>query len=89
MDGSQKVPMAIIGKSQCPRAFNGKLNQLRLNYFSQKNAWMDKIVFMKWLKEVFHPFVQKLYGDDEEILLLLDNAPPHLGLSEFSFSFKI
>lgn len=75
--GTVKIKLMMIGKSMCPRAFVRRVNQLRVDYSNQKSAWMTKDLFMKWLSETFYPQVYEIYGD-RPILLLLDNAPPHL-----------
>jgi hypothetical protein len=42
MDGSEKIPLLVIGKSLNPRCFGKKNNRAKLpvNYKANKKAWM-------------------------------------------------
>lgn len=45
-DGTQKFPLAIIGKSRNQRCF--RRGSPLFPYFSQKNAWSETVMFRKW-----------------------------------------
>ena len=64
LTGTQKVELAIIGKSNKPMCFkNLEGKDKPIPYFSQKNAWSDKVTFEKWFKEVFLPHMRKHIPD--------------------------
>lgn len=49
-DGSEKLPVWVIGKSKNPRAFkNIKVSDLPCTYTYQTNAWINSFEFRKWL----------------------------------------
>lgn len=50
MDGSEKVPALVIGKSASPRCFKGK-RKLQVSYVSNRKAWMTREIFAQWLRE--------------------------------------
>ena len=61
-DGSEKLPLWIIGKYAKPRCFkNVNLNSLNCEYRANKRAWMTGVLFeeyvrqldKKWLEEKF------------------------------------
>lgn len=66
MDGSDKRPLLIIGKSSQPHCFRGVLT-LPIPYTSSSNARMTSNIFHKWLKE----------KQDWHIALTLDNCSVH------------
>ena len=76
--GTHRIPLLMIGKSKNPRCF--KNVKLPLIYTSQKNAWMNSDLFIKWFENNFIPEVKKFQQDSGKqgrVLLLLDNAPSH------------
>lgn len=79
--GSHRLPLLVIGKSKKPRAFkNIHLNALPVNYYAQKNAWMDQTIFSEWFHKMFVPEVKTHLAEKQlpqEALLLMDNAPTH------------
>jgi len=76
--GTHKMPLLLIGKSKNPCCF--KNVKIPLTYKSQKNAWMNADLFVKWFQ---HTFVLKVkqfqqnIGKEVKVLLLLDNTPSH------------
>ena len=51
---SEKLKPLIIGNPLNPRCFKDlkyDINSLGVHYFSNKTAWMTKIIFNKWLKK--------------------------------------
>ena len=48
MDGSDKCPLLIIGKSRNPRCSRG-VQQLPTPYTNSKSAWMTNAIFHNWL----------------------------------------
>ena len=72
MDGSDKRPLFIIGKSKEPRCFKG-IPQLPTPYAHSSNAWMTGTIFRKWLVE----FNKDMVKEDRHIALLVDNCSAH------------
>lgn len=79
--GSIKFPLVFIHKSKKPRCFKHiDMNDLPVDYYAQKNSWMDSAIFSQWFKEKFIPRCRKALkekGLAEKAILLLDNAPSH------------
>ena len=72
MDGSDKVPLLCIGKSQKPRSFRGHLT-LPTEYKANSKAWMTSDIFMEWLRKLD----RKMSLQRRKIPLLLDNCSAH------------
>lgn len=71
-DGSDKLPLWIIGKFSKPRCFkNINLASLNFKYNANKKAWMTIYLFEEWLKW----FDSKMEG--RKVLLIMDNCPAH------------
>ncbi|MGL6119375.1 MAG: transposase [Fusobacteriaceae bacterium] len=79
-DGSEKEKLTIIGKSKKPRCFQGFETSTVCNYISSKKAWLTSFDFKNWL----HAFNLKMQKQNRKIVLLIDNAPSHKIISEFS-----
>lgn len=78
LTGSDKIPIAAIGKSATPRCFKARLQtagKLPIKYFHQKKAWSDGPTFVAWFKEVFLPHIRR--RTNKKVLLILDNCGPH------------
>ncbi|XP_045464221.1 jerky protein homolog-like [Harmonia axyridis] len=77
--GTHKLKLAVIGKSKNPRAFKN-VKTLPVDYYNQKAAWMDRVIFKKWFFEKFIPQVGDYLQENNlppKAVLLLDNAPSH------------
>jgi len=73
VDGSDKLPFWIIGKSFRPRCFkNININNLDCKYHANKNAWMTHNVFKLWLTA----FDRRM--DGRKVILLFDNCSAHI-----------
>lgn len=72
MDGTEKLPLLVIGKSAKPRCFKG-VKTLPLQYSSSKKAWMNSHLFTNWIKDLDKNFRAK----KRKICLLLDNCRAH------------
>lgn len=85
MDGSEKVPLLVIGKSKKPRCF--KNAKIPVEYEANKKAWMTSKFNLKyfWLNfvlgDIFEQWLKrwdrKLGSDKRKILLLIDNCSAH------------
>jgi hypothetical protein len=62
----------MIGSSIKPRAFNG-VNPLPINYYNQKNAWINADIFNNILKK----FDKKMKKDNRNVVLYMDSCPAH------------
>ena len=54
--GTQRMPLLAIGKYQRPRCFKG-IKNFPIKEVSQKEAWIDEIIFKGWYQRVFLPDV--------------------------------
>uniref|UniRef100_A0A4W3J6G9 HTH CENPB-type domain-containing protein n=1 Tax=Callorhinchus milii TaxID=7868 RepID=A0A4W3J6G9_CALMI len=72
MDGSDKLPVYIIGKSMCPRAFR-QIPRLPLEYSTNSKAWMTSVLFEGWLKKLDGRIGQ----EKRKIAMILDNCSAH------------
>uniref|UniRef100_A0A8C8SB34 HTH CENPB-type domain-containing protein n=1 Tax=Pelusios castaneus TaxID=367368 RepID=A0A8C8SB34_9SAUR len=73
MDGSDKRPLVMIGKSKQPRCFPKDFSKLPLSYVSTANAWMTSEVFSTWLKA----WDRQLHAQRRKICLVVANCSAH------------
>jgi len=73
--GTEKLPIAIIGKSNAPLYFPGTGRTPPVPYFDQSNAWMDNTRFQQWLHRVFVPGT--VAERPRRVTLIMDNASSH------------
>ena len=75
VDGTNKLPPLLIGKSQNPRSFgNGGGAAHGLDYEGSGKGWMNNDIFGRWLHRV------DLYigsNTGRNILQLIDNSSAH------------
>ncbi len=69
-DGSEKLPLAIIGTAKIPRCF--RLGRPPVPYFSNKTAWSTSQTFQKWFNYVFLPQIRS--RTSKKVAFLVDNA---------------
>ncbi|XP_041359874.1 tigger transposable element-derived protein 4-like [Gigantopelta aegis] len=72
MDGSDKLPLLVIGKSAKPRCFKS-VKSLPTEYQSNKKAWMTGDMFTEWLNKLNKQMQQKR----RKIAMIVDNCPAH------------
>ena len=72
MDGTDKRPLLVIGKSKNPRCFRG-VQQLPTPYKNNSNAWMTGDIFQDWLVS----FEADMAKEDCNIVLVVDNCSAH------------
>lgn len=72
MDGSEKLPLLLIGKSARPHCFRNCKSK-PVEYRNNKKAWMTGVLFEEWLLNVDHHFRKKR----RTILLFIDNCSAH------------
>ncbi|KAH3740027.1 hypothetical protein DPMN_046722 [Dreissena polymorpha] len=51
MDGSDKLPLLVLGKSKAPICFKN-VKSLPVRYASIKRAWMTSSVFQEWVHKL-------------------------------------
>jgi len=76
MDGSQKLPLFIIGHAKNPRCFKN-VKSLPVEYTANKRAWMTKEIFEGWLKQLDRSFV----AERRKVAFVIDNCPAHGNVS--------
>ena len=76
-----KQPKDKVTIMACLRCFkNIDKKDLPVQYFNQRNAWMDSSIFNNWFHNSFVPFCQKALsekGRSQKAIFLLDNASSH------------
>lgn len=72
MDGSEKLPLLMIGKAVKPRCFKS-VKSLPVQYEANKKAWMTGELFENWLISLD----KKMYRANRNILLFIDNCTAH------------
>ena len=82
--GLIKLPLLFLHKSLNPRCFkNMDRNDLPVEYYAQKNSWMDS-----WFHEKFVPCCRKALGVRglTKRAILLDNAPSYRDVESLCYS---
>nr|XP_014095325.1 tigger transposable element-derived protein 6 [Bactrocera oleae]XP_014095331.1 tigger transposable element-derived protein 6 [Bactrocera oleae]XP_014095339.1 tigger transposable element-derived protein 6 [Bactrocera oleae]XP_014095347.1 tigger transposable element-derived protein 6 [Bactrocera oleae] len=70
----QKELLLVIGKAAIPRAFKHlSLNELPVDWKSNKTAWMTREIMTAWLTQLN----RKMRFQNRNIILFLDNAASH------------
>lgn len=73
MDGSDKRPLLVIGKSAKPRCFKGN-RSLPVKYMANTRAWMTRAIFGEWVQA----FDRDMGRQGRKVCLLLDNCSAHI-----------
>jgi len=79
MTGTDKKKLLVIGKHNNPRSFNG-INYLPVQYENNQKSWMTSSIFRKFL----HQWDKELFLTSKKALLLIDDCPVHLSLSNLT-----
>ena len=72
MDGSQKLPLYVIGKSKNPRCFK-QTKVLPCDYDGQPCAWITGDLFVAWVKK----WDRKFQEEKRKAALIVDNCRAH------------
>ena len=76
-NGSDKLPLFVIGKSKSPRCFkNINLDTIGCKYRNNSKSWMTQAIFNEWLKS----FDARMAG--RQVLLIMDNCSAHIPLAQ-------
>jgi len=76
-DGSDKLPILVIGKYAKPRVFKN-VKTLPLLYSANKKAWMTS---SEWEKYV-NCLEKKFKKESRHVVFIIDNAPSHLPIEK-------
>lgn len=79
MDGTEKLPLLVIGKSANPRCFKG-MDRKPLMYENNKTAWMTNEIFKNYLQKIN----KKMIMANRKIHLFMDNCSSHDHSLKFS-----
>ncbi|XP_041251671.1 tigger transposable element-derived protein 4 [Onychostruthus taczanowskii] len=72
MDGSEKLPLLIIGKSKSPCSFKD-VKSLPVDYEANDKACMTSGVFEQWVHKLDHRF----QAQQRRVVILVDSLPAH------------
>jgi len=72
MDGSEKLPLLMIGKSSNPRCFKN-VKSKPVEYQAIKKAWMTGEIFKNWLLKIDKIFCKQ----NRKVMLFIDNCTAH------------
>lgn len=72
MDGSEKLPLLIIGKNRTPRCFKG-IKSLPVYYEANRTAWMTAAIFEQWM----HQLDEKFQAQQRRVVIFVDSCPAH------------
>ena len=77
MDGSEKLPLVVIGKSANPRCFKN-VRRLPVIYRANKKAWMTADLYEEWLFGLDRKFTAR----KRKVLMVIDNCSAHTDISD-------
>ncbi|UYV76354.1 hypothetical protein LAZ67_14000142 [Cordylochernes scorpioides] len=72
MDGSEKLPLLMIGKAANPRCLKN-VKTKRVDYANSARAWMTSYLFEKWLLNLDKKFTK----EKRKVILFIDNCTAH------------
>lgn len=72
MDGSEKLPLLVIGKNRNPHCFKG-IKSLPVHYEANTMAWMTSQVFEQWMQQLD----QKFQAQHRRVVIFVDSFPAH------------
>ncbi|KFQ20678.1 Tigger transposable element-derived protein 4, partial [Mesitornis unicolor] len=72
MDGSEKLPLLVIGKNASPRCFKD-VPSLPVDYEANDMAWMTSEVFEQWM----HKLDDRFQAQQRQVVILVDSLPAH------------
>ncbi|XP_008570816.1 PREDICTED: tigger transposable element-derived protein 4 [Galeopterus variegatus] len=72
MDGSEKLPLLIIGKNRNPHCFKG-IKSLPVYYEANRMAWMTSDVFEQWMQKLD----EKFQAQQRRVVIFVESLPAH------------
>lgn len=84
MDGSDKLPLYVIGRCNKPRAFKN-IREIPVEYSANNNAWMTGALFENWLDKLD----RRMAFEKRKVAMIVDNcsAHPHVELENVEIVF--
>ncbi|XP_012938262.1 tigger transposable element-derived protein 4 [Aplysia californica] len=79
MDGSDKLPLLVIGKSQKPRCFK-HCSHFPLKYLANSKSWMTGEIFESWVRQLDNRFGR----ENRKVALFMDDCPAHPDIDNLS-----
>ncbi|NXM72833.1 TIGD4 protein, partial [Serilophus lunatus] len=72
MDGSEKLPLLVIGEDKSPRSFED-VKSLPVDYEANDRAWITPEVFERWM----HKLDGRFQAQQRRVVILVDSLPAH------------
>ncbi|XP_006005077.1 tigger transposable element-derived protein 4 [Latimeria chalumnae] len=72
MDGTEKLPLLVIGKNMSPHCFQG-IRSLPVDYEANNMAWMTAEVFEKWIRKIDEQFQTQ----HRRVVIFVDQCSAH------------
>lgn len=72
MDGTEKLPLLMVGKSANPRCFKN-VKSKPVDYVSSSRAWMTGTLFENWLLKLDKKFKK----EKRKVIVFIDNCTAH------------
>ncbi|XP_029464162.1 tigger transposable element-derived protein 4 [Rhinatrema bivittatum] len=72
LDGSEKLPLLVIGKNKTPHCFRD-VRSLPVDYEANNMAWMTSEVFEKWM----HALDERFQAQHRRVVIFVDPFPVH------------
>ncbi|NWH66932.1 TIGD4 protein, partial [Geococcyx californianus] len=72
VDGSEKLPLLVIGKNESPLSFKD-VKSLPVDYEANDMAWMTSDVFEQWM----HKLDDRFQAQQRRVVILVDSLPAH------------
>ncbi|NXU54389.1 TIGD4 protein, partial [Turnix velox] len=86
MDGSEKLPLLVIGKNKSPHSFQD-VKSLPVDYEANDMAWMTSQVFERWM----HKLDDRFQAQQRQVVILADSLPAYTevkGLKSVKLAFS-
>ncbi|NXA13388.1 TIGD4 protein, partial [Sapayoa aenigma] len=72
MDGSEKLPLLVIGKHKSPHSFKD-VKSVPVDYEANDRAWMTPEVFEQWM----HKLDDRFQAQQRRVVIFVDSLPAH------------
>ncbi|XP_008265541.2 tigger transposable element-derived protein 4 [Oryctolagus cuniculus] len=72
MDGSEKLPLLVIGKNKNPHCFRG-IKSLPVHYEANRMAWMTSDIFEQWMQKLD----EKFQAQQRRVVIFVESLPAH------------
>ncbi|NP_001386691.1 tigger transposable element-derived protein 4 [Rattus norvegicus] len=72
VDGSEKLPLLIIGKNRAPHCFKG-VKSLPVYYEANRTARMTAVIFEQWMQKLD----EKFQAQKRRVVIFVDSLPAH------------